>query len=136
MPRFSISSNSKLATSERDLQNIMKAAIKIVDFTIVYGHRTVSEQQELYAQGRTTKGNIITYCDGVETKSRHNYYPSKAIDIVPYPEGWKDENRFHYVAGVIMTIADQLWKEGAIEKRLEWGGNWTKLKDLPHFQIK
>ena len=126
---------SKLATAERDLQTIMQAAIKIVDFSIVYGHRTVEEQQELYAKGRTEKGNIITYCDGVDKKSKHNYIPSKAIDIVPYPEGWKDEERFSYVAGVVMTIADQLWKDGTIEKKLEWGGNWKKFKDRPHFQL-
>ena len=135
MPKFSISSSSKLATSERDLQTIMNAAIKIVDFSIFSGHRTVEEQQALYAQGRTTKGNIITYADGVENKSKHNYYPSKAIDIVPYPSGWKDEERFSYVAGVIMTIAHQLLQEGLVEKQLTWGGNFKKFKDRPHFQI-
>ena len=135
MPRFSKKSISKLATAERDLQTIMHSAIKIVDFTIVYGHRTVSEQKALYAHGRDNKNNIVTYCDGVKNKSKHNYYPSKAIDIVPYPEGWKDEERFSYVAGVIMTIAHQLWTDGKVENRLEWGGNWKKFKDRPHFQI-
>ena len=126
---------SKLATCERDLQTIMQEAIKIVDFSIVYGHRTAEEQAELFAKGRTKKGNIVTYCDGTEKKSRHNYLPSKAVDLVPYPEGWQDEKRFYYVAGVVMTIADRLWKEGKIEKRLQWGGNWKKFKDYPHFQI-
>ena len=136
MPKFSIKSSSKLATAERDLQTIMNAAIKQVDFTIVYGHRTIEEQQALYDKGRKDKNNIVTYCDGVENKSRHNYYPSKAIDIVPYPEGWKDERRFNYVAGVIMATAEHLRNNGVIESVLEWGGNWKTFKDLPHFQIK
>lgn len=135
MASFSSKSMSKLATCERDLQTIMQEAIKIVDFSIVYGHRTAEEQAELFAKGRTKKGNIVTYCDGTEKKSRHNYLPSKAVDLVPYPEGWQDEKRFYYVAGVVMTIADRLWKEGKIEKRLQWGGNWKKFKDYPHFQI-
>ena len=126
---------SKLATAERDLQTIFQEAIKIVDFSVVYGHRTVEEQAALFAQGRTTKGNIITYCDGTDKKSKHNYSPSKAVDIIPYPTGWRDEERFSYVAGVVMTTADRLWREGKIENKLTWGGDWKKFKDRPHFQI-
>jgi len=134
MPRFSIKSNSILATCERDIQTVMHEVIKIVDITAFSGHRTPEEQAKLYAQGRTTKGNIITYRDGTDKKSKHNYSPSKAVDIIPYPSGWKDKERFHYVAGVVMTVADRLFKEGKIEKQIEWGGNWKNFKDLPHFQ--
>ena len=126
---------SKLGTCERDLQTIMQEAIKIVDFSVVYGHRTVSEQAALFAKGRTTKGNIVTFCDGTEKKSKHNYSPSKAVDIIPYPTGWKDEERFSYIAGVVITVANRLWREGKIENQLQWGGNWRKFKDRPHFQI-
>lgn len=35
------------------------------------GLRTRARQQELYAQGRTTPGLIVTYCDGVTTPSNH-----------------------------------------------------------------
>jgi len=126
---------SILATCDRDLQTLMQEVIKIVDITIFSGHRTPKEQSKLYAQGRTTDGAIITYKDGTDKKSRHNYLPSKAVDIIPYPEGWKDEERFSYVAGVVMTVADRLLKEGKIEKQVEWGGNWHKFKDRPHFQV-
>jgi hypothetical protein len=44
--------------------------------------------------------------------------------------GKKDEYRFHYMAGVILTVAKML------NKQIEWGGDWTTFKDLPHFEIK
>jgi peptidoglycan L-alanyl-D-glutamate endopeptidase CwlK len=135
MPTFSIKSMSKLSTAERDLQTIMQAAVKVVDFSVIYGHRSIEEQQALFSKGRETSGSIVTYCDGVEKKSKHNYSPSKAVDIIPYPSGWKDEERFSYVAGVIMTVADRLLREGLVENRLEWGGNWSRFKDRPHFQL-
>ncbi|MBL0351134.1 MAG: hypothetical protein IPP68_12320 [Elusimicrobia bacterium] len=51
------------------------------DLILTCTHRTVAEQQRLYAQGRTTKGNIVTWVDGIKKKSNHNSYPSKAIDV-------------------------------------------------------
>lgn len=33
--------------------------------------RNVAAQQVLYAQGRTVRGGIVTWCDGVSQKSRH-----------------------------------------------------------------
>lgn len=106
-----------------------------MDFTIVYGHRSSEEQAELYKMGRP-KGQIVTYCDGKEKRSQHNFTPSRAVDIVPYPEGWEDLERFHFVAGVIMTTARRLLEEGKIDNIIEWGGDWRSFKDLPHFQIK
>lgn len=38
---------------------------------IVQGLRTEAEQAALYAQGRTKPGKIVTKCDGVKSKSRH-----------------------------------------------------------------
>lgn len=38
---------------------------------VCQGVRTVPEQQALFAQGRTAPGEIVTNCDGVKNKSRH-----------------------------------------------------------------
>ena len=135
MPHFSMKSMTILGTCHRDIQTVMQEAIKVVDFSVFSGHRTPKEQAKLFAQGRTTKGDIITYRDGTDKKSKHNYSPSKAVDIIPWPEGWKDEERFSYVAGVVMTVAHRLWSEGKIENKIEWGGDWRNFKDKPHFQI-
>ena len=38
---------------------------------VTEGLRTIARQQTLYAQGRTSPGKIVTNCDGVSKKSRH-----------------------------------------------------------------
>jgi hypothetical protein len=141
MPSFSQKSMSALNTTHRDLQTVMLEAIKHVDFSVVFGHRSKAEQYELWQKGRNKRGDIIklseivTYKDGHKNKSKHNYYPSKAVDIIPYPSGWRDEKQFYFVAGVVMTIARELFKAGKIENKIHWGGTWENFCDLPHFQI-
>ncbi|MFM7105626.1 MAG: hypothetical protein ACKOW8_08890, partial [Flavobacteriales bacterium] len=41
-------------------------------------YRTPAEQLELYALGRTEKGNIVT---NIRTGGKHNSLPAKAFDI-------------------------------------------------------
>ncbi len=50
------------------------------------------------------------------------------MDLVPYPLDWDDSRSFHALAGVILTIAEQLGVG------LVWGGNWA-MKDLPHYEL-
>ena len=60
-----------------------------VDFTITEGLRTTKEQQQLYAQGRTAPGNIVTNVDGVKKKSNHQAKEDgygHAIDLYPFFE--------------------------------------------------
>jgi peptidoglycan L-alanyl-D-glutamate endopeptidase CwlK len=79
----------------------------------------------LYAQGRTTKGSIVT--NAKAGQSWHNY--RLAFDIVPLKNGkpvWGTSG------------ADgKLWK--AIAKigkacGLEWAGDWKTFSEYPHFQ--
>ena len=100
-----------------------------------YVLRTFAEQDALYAQGRTTKGKVVTKAKG--GLSYHNY--GLAVDIVLLKDTNKD--------GVFETaswetnvdfdgdgIAD--WLEVVtIFKSYgwEWGGDWN-FKDMPHFQ--
>ena len=112
-----------------------------MDFSVVYGYRTPQIQAELYAKGRNKRGEVVkasevvTYKDGTIKKSKHNYEPSKAVDIIPYPSGWKNELEFYFLSGVVMGIADRMYKEGVIENQITWGGRWKTLVDLPHYQI-
>lgn len=100
-----------------------------------YTLRSFKEQNELYAQGRTTKGKIVTNAKGGQ--SFHNY--GLALDIVllvdndgngPFEEAsWDEKKDFDND-----NLSD--WKEiVAIFKRYgwEWGGDW-KFQDTPHFQ--
>ena len=45
---------------------------------ITYGVRTVKEQSDLFAKGRTKPGKIVTNCDGVIKRSKHQIAKTKA----------------------------------------------------------
>ena len=92
--------------------------------------RTISEQNALYAQGRTKPGQKVTNAKGGQ--SYHNY--GLAVDIVLIIDGksasWDTKTDFD-------NDLKSDWMEiVAIFKRYgwEWGGEWKSLKDYPHFQ--
>ncbi len=135
MAKFSQKSSNRLNTCHPDIQKVMNEAIKHFDFTVLSGFRSPNEQLELYKQGRELKdgkwvrvGKTVTNVDGVNTKSKHNYSPSQAIDIAPYPIDWDDIERFEQMAVVVMYCANKLGI------KLTWGGDW-RMKDYPHFEL-
>lgn len=83
--------------------------------------RTFEEQDELYAQGRTKPGKKVT--NARAGYSYHNY--GLAFDCVPMVNGKTAWDRL-----------DLFQKMGLVGKSvgLEWGGDWTKFRDYPHFQ--
>lgn len=89
-------------------------------------HRSAEEQLELYAQGRTKKGKIVTQ---LKTGSKHNFFPAQAFDIAFVRKDkaldWTPNN-FKLFAEIIKEIAPTV----------KWGGDWKKFKDLPHFEVK
>lgn len=143
MYKFSERSNERLDTCRHELQKVFRLAIQRsgVDFGISEGQRSVKRQQELYAKGRTEKGEIVTYVDGVNKRSKHNYIPSEAVDIYAFVNGSASWETKHlcYLAGVIMACANELNVD------LTWGGNWDNdgqiisdqnFVDLPHFETR
>lgn len=109
------------------------------------GLRTVERQQELYAIGRTIDVGVskpITYTDGVIKKSKHQPQEDgygHAFDIYIYENGRADWNveKLSKVANHLKVVASNL----AVQKKewydiyLIWGGDWSKFKDYPHFQL-
>ena len=86
--------------------------------------RTVEEQDKLYAQGRTEEGNIVTNARGSDYNSMHQW--GVAFDV------YRDDGKGAYFN------ADGIFsKVGAVGRSLglEWGGDWTDFRDLPHFQL-
>lgn len=154
MPKFSKSSLRKLNTCHPDLITLFIYVVQHFDCKILCGHRTISEQFKLYKQGRklinkkwtiVNKRNIVTYKDGKNNKSKHNFNPSLAVDVISYPiPRWKDLEIFYYFAGFVKGYATMLKAYGAIENNIIFGGDWdddTNLydqtfMDLVHFQIK
>ena len=125
--------------SERNLAGVHPLLVKIVreaaqkcSFTVTEGVRTVQRQQELYAQGRTTAGKIVTNVDGVNAKSNHQ--PKEdgygyAVDIYANPINVDDTVNIAAIAAHIKIAA---LNNGV---KVEWGGDW-KMKDYPHFELK
>ena len=99
---------------------------------ISQGLRTFSEQNELYAQGRTKAGKKVTNAKGGQ--SIHNY--GLAVDIVLIIDGktasWDtakdwDNDKVADWYECVKIFAKYGW---------DWGGNWKTFKDLPHFEKK
>lgn len=137
MATFSKKSKERLLTCDPRLQRVLEMAIQYTDFTVLCGSRTPDEQFELFKQGRTLKdgkwikvGSTVTEIDGKTKKSMHNYTPSKAVDIAPYPIDWNNLERFKSLAVVIKRCAD------ACGVDIVWGGAWQSFKDYPHYQLK
>lgn len=128
MPSFSAASRSRLATCDSRLYDLFMDVVEHFDCTILCGHRGEADQAEALRTGHST----VEWPD-----SRHNAMPSLAADVAPYPIDWRDRERFHFFAGVVMGLA------AARGLRLRWGGDWdrdTQVKDngfddLVHFEI-
>lgn len=106
-------------------QFIQKCDEAGIDLLITSTYRDHESQAELYAQGRTKPGKIVTKAK--PGQSWHNW--KVAVDVVPLRNGKP-------VWGT--TGADgQLWeKVGEIGESvgLEWAGRWKTFKEYAHFQ--
>jgi len=130
MPQFGKTSQDKLNTCHPDLQRLMSEVIKLYDFTILEGERTLQQQQTYFKEGKSK-------LDGIKKKSKHQNKPSLAVDIAPFPIDWNDTKRFYFLAGLVMAKADELGI------KIRWGGSWNgsfdfkqnKFVDLPHFEL-
>ena len=151
MAKFGNKSMSQLVTTDQDIQTIMMEVIKWRDFSVIEGQRTAERQNHHWSKGRKLNGDprkradwevidsklIVTTKDGYEKKSRHQGQPkSNAIDVVPYPEMWGNDQAFYELAGVIKATQERLLQEGKITKLLDWGADLWNGFDKPHWQIK
>jgi len=93
-----------------------------IDLLVTSTYRDNESQNALYAQGRTKLGRIVTNAKGGQ--SFHDY--RCAVDVVPLLNGkpvWDAENDIWQKVGNFGIAAG-----------LEWAGNWTKFREMPHFQ--
>ena len=120
-------SNARIATLHPELRGQAAEFVNRVEqelgitLRVTQGMRTYAEQDALYAQGRTTPGDIVTNARGGQ--SNHNF--GTAFDVVEVrPNGsinWSPD-------------WDAIGRVGT-DMGLEWGGNWTTFVDRPHFQL-
>ena len=129
MYSFSKRSLSNLMNVDEKLVLICNELIKRIDFTVIEGYRTRERQKELFDKG-------FSRIDGISKKGKHNYFPSRAVDIIPYKKGHnpfdgskESEKMFNELAEEFKKVAKELNID------IVWGGDWESFKDLPHFQI-
>jgi hypothetical protein len=141
-----------LSSCERDIQTIFMEVIKYVDCTIVEGHRNAERQHEHWSKGRilkkdkdtkiranwenTSPKDQVTTKDGYEKVSKHQSFPSVAVDVVPYPTMWSDNDALIELRGVIKWVQLKLMSEGKIDKFIDNGADLWKGFDKPHWQIR
>lgn len=98
------------------------------DVRIIQGSRTYAEQEALHAKGRTLPGPVVTNARGGH--SNHNF--GIAVDLGVFRGGdYLDERDPKTAERVHRAVADAV---GAERLPLEWGGVWTSLVDLPHWE--
>ena len=125
-------SRRNLEGVHRDLVQVVELAIKLsaVDFAVIEGLRTIERQRELYAQGRTKPGHVVTWT----MASKH--IDGLAVDLLP-STGWNYTAGFDEVARAMFAAAQQLGV------RIRWGADWDRdgkprergESDSPHFEL-
>lgn len=93
--------------------------------------RTVSEQDALYAKGRTKPGSKVTNCKGKSYSSMHQWGVAfdYVIDQDTDKDGDVDINDLY--CAKLMNVVGKLGQSIG----LEWGGSWKSIVDKPHFQL-
>jgi peptidoglycan LD-endopeptidase CwlK len=118
-------SEKNIATLNKQVQPLARRLIEEataqgITVKIICGHRTYEEQDELYAQGRTKHGNIVTKAKGGQ--SMHNFGTAFDVGIFDGREYLGDSPDYEKVGKIGEALG------------LEWGGHW-KFIDEPHFQM-
>ena len=99
---------------------LKKAKEQGVNLIITSGNRSYSEQDALYAKGRTAPGAIVTNAKAGE--SSHNF--ATAIDVVEVVNGKANWNGdWDKIAKIGKSVG------------FAWGGDWQNFSDKPHFEM-
>lgn len=131
--RYGSRSLSRLGTADPDLVLLFTEALADpdcpCDITILEGHRGEWRQNEMKASGASQLSWPNSY---------HNRTPSMAVDAAPWVNGavsW-DWDHYHPLADHIKKVWRRLLVAGKVTGTLEWGGDWQRFRDGPHWQIK
>lgn len=133
MPIFSKASLTQLATCDTKLQQILNEAIKILDFSVLEGHRDKEAQNIAYAKGFSKLPWPL---------GNHNSNPSRAVDCAPFPIDWSDKarslERFVFMQGIFYATAKRLGTP--VRLGIDWNRNNDMrdehgLHDYPHIEL-
>jgi len=128
MPSFSNRSLRRLADCHPDLQRLFQRVVLHRDCTIVVGFRNRDAQEEAFEAGLSKE----RWPD-----SKHNKFPSEAVDACAYPIDWNNTARNYYFAGLVMGVAAEMGIK--IRCGADWDGDGNprnqSLHDPGHFEI-
>lgn len=120
------------------LVRVLNLAIKKtkVDFMVLEGVRSLARQKQLYAQGRTTPGKVVTWTLNSNHFKKADGF-GHAVDILPAPYDWEDPEPFNAVADAMFAAAKELGV------RIRWGADWDRdgkprergETDSPHWEL-
>lgn len=119
--KLSKKSQERLETCDDRLITIVSDVLKVMDVTVLCGHRGKEEQEKAFSEGKS-RAHF--------GQSKHNSYPSLAVDIAPYPINWDVKDpRWNIMCDLVLYIADRY----GIKMRL--GRDFKNLKDYPHVEL-
>lgn len=100
-----------------DLMRLCDQILGKWDCSILWGFRNKERQEGMVATGNSQLHFPF---------SKHNRYPSAAVDLCPYPiPDWeKDTHVFRTFGGYVLGVADTMGI------KIRWGGDWDGDKDL------
>lgn len=105
-------------TLDKRLQKIVDDILQHMDVSLISGYRGKEEQNDLFHRGVSQ----LQY-----PQSKHNQFPSLAVDIQPHPYPTNDNDlraSLGYMAGLAIMIAERYGVE------LRWGGDWNMNGDV------
>lgn len=111
----------KLEQCDKRLQFIFRTVAKTERFLVVCSYRDQAAQDKAFSDGLTHEK---------WPNSKHNVWPSQAIDIAPIPLDWSDKEAFYRLGGVIVKVAAELGIP------IKWGANFKTFSgDLGHYEL-
>ena len=136
--RFGSRSEDNLKGVNPQLINVVRLALIIsnTDFAIIEGLRSEQRQHDLYAQGRSKPGPVVTWT----LTSKH--ITGDAVDLLPInPEtgrgDWDYKQGFEEIRASMIAASDRL------ETPVRNGGDWNRNgvygekgeTDVPHWEL-
>lgn len=132
MPKFGKKSLANREFLCKDLKRLCDEVIKYYDFSIICSHRGQTEQEEAFRIGNS---------NAHFGQSAHNYNPSFAVDVYPYPV---PTTRNTPTTGIIIDNKSPEWEKMVCVFKnaakqlgisITCGADFKKLKDYPHIEI-
>jgi peptidoglycan L-alanyl-D-glutamate endopeptidase CwlK len=120
------------------LVRVLKLAIAKtnVDFMVIEGVRSPERQKQLYAQGRTVPGKVVTWTLNSNHFRKADGF-GHAVDILPAPYDWEDPAPFNEVYRAMMEAASELGVP--IRSGMDWDRDGklreAKETDSPHYEL-